>query len=129
GHKPTQATGELLQRQHAKEEPTFYSGDPAPALARADVTCVLGPASSASAASTVEEGPLAPTAAVTSLWPIVGLLQGPLRRRSAHVDRRGGKRQRSQAGRETGRERRGSSLPDEQKAGGGARSQDPGITT
>lgn len=91
-HKVTtlQPTGEHLNRQHAQKEPTFYSGDSAPALARADVTCALGPAFSASAAFVVGEGPLALAAAVTSLWPNVGLPRGPHRRWRTHVDGSGG---------------------------------------
>lgn len=58
--------------------PTFYSGDPALTLARADVTCALGLAFSASAASADGEGPLAREAAVTSVRLTVGLQRGSL---------------------------------------------------
>lgn len=71
------------------ESAHFRLRDPALALARADVTCALGPAFSASAASAVGQSPIALAAAVTSLWPIVGLPRGPLRRRT-HVDASGG---------------------------------------
>lgn len=43
-----------LNFRHARAGPT-YSGDPAQTLARADVTCALGPAFSVSAASAVGE--------------------------------------------------------------------------
>lgn len=45
---------ELLNFRHALKRPT-YPGDPAQTLARADVTCALGPAFSVSAASAVGE--------------------------------------------------------------------------
>lgn len=68
-----QPRGELLNSEHEYEAPDFRFEDPAPPPTRPDVTCSLGPAFSASAASAVGEGPSASTATVPSLRPIVGL--------------------------------------------------------
>lgn len=87
-------TGEPLDRQHAHEASTIYSGDLALAFARADVTCALGPAFSASAASAVGDLPPALAPAVTSPRPTVGLPRStpPAREDSHELEWRGGAR-------------------------------------